>query len=1548
MNQNAGEAIREEIAIIGMACRFPGAPNTDAFWRNLCEGTVSIGPFRPSELKAAGVDEKTLANPQFVNAGAAIEKADCFDAAFFDYSPVEAEIIDPQQRVLLECAWEALENAGYIPGGTDRRIGVFGGVSPNTYFQNVLMTRRDLLHQIGPQLMRLSNEKDHAMTRISFKLNLKGPSVSVSTACSSSGVALHLACQSLLVGECDLALVGGARISAPLHAGYWYEEGGILSPDGRCRAFDAKANGTVFGEGVGMIVVKRLSEALEDFDTIYAVIKGTAINNDGDGKVGYAAPSIQGQAAAVEEALAIAETHPDTIGYIETHGTGTIIGDPVEIAALTKAFRKWTDRRQFCPIGSVKANIGHLFAAAGIAGIIKTVLALKHRQIPPAAGFDTANPQIDFENSSFYVNEKLFEWQRHNGPRRAAVSSFGVGGTNFHAILEEAPESEPSGEPRDRQLLLISAKSDTALEHASADLVDYLQRHPKLNLADVAYTQSCGRKAFDHRRMVVCKSIGDAAASLKSMDPERVLTCVQPPVHRDIVFMFSGQGSQYVNMAKGLYRCEPVFKQAVDYCVEFLKPILEVDLRDIMYPSEENEEEAARNLNNTLMAQPALFTIEYALAGLWLAWGVRPAAFVGHSIGEYVAACMAGVLSLEDALSLVATRARLMNALPGGQMTAVSLSEKKLEPFLDEDLSISAINGPNLCVVSGKQDAVAKLERILSTKDVMYRRLHTSHAFHSKMMAPIVDTFVAYGRRIRFKPAQTPIVSTVSGTWIAPDEMAQPAYWANNLRRPVRFWDCLQELLKAPDRILLEVGPGTALSTLTKMATTPSTAPVVLSSTRHPSESIDDLAFVLNAIGRIWVVGGHVQWSKFYQDQRRRRISLPTYPFERRRFWVKPQQQNPNRQTANQTAAVKNTDIRQWFYRPACKLRQMPFQSGAKAVFEHGRHWLVFIDDEGLGDALIRQLQEQGQSVTAVMAGRGFSRVRDEAYTIDPCSKSDYSRLLKHVQTEKKAPDTIVHLWSLTSEEPKMALPDALSASLDRGFYSLLFLLQAVDAQLFQKEVSVKIITNQLLDLTGDEPIRPEKATLLGPCRVGPQEYINLQCNCMDIVLPKSKRHQEEMARQLAKELATETTAAVNAYRGRRCWQESFEAVPLGKVAQGNHRLRREGVYLITGGLGGIGLALAQHLAQTVQAKLVLLSRTALPPKDQWPQWLISHSTQDTTSQKIRKIESVEKMGSEVMIQSADISDKDKMRTVIEQIHHRFGKIHGVIHAAGIAGGGMIQLKTREQAAQVISPKVRGALVLDALLDISALDFFVLCSSVISLQGGTGQVDYCAANAFLDALAHQHHARANILSINWCAWQEVGMSVNTKVPDDLKERREHRTKLGISPDEGKEVFSRILAGDLPQVIVSPQDFESMTALHSDKSQIAAPEGGRTTAAPEPLHARPNLHSTFVAPADPTEQTIAEIWAQNLCIEKVGIHDNFFDLGGHSLLVAQIVNQLRSAFQMYLPISCLFESPTVHLLSQTIQAGRNQGPSLLQSADRGKKRKQRRVRRKMAT
>ncbi len=881
-----------DIAIIGMAGRFPGARDVRAFWQNLKNGIESVSFFTDAELAAAGVAPELLADPNYVKARAMLEDVEAFDAELFGYSPRDAEMMDPQHRLFLETAWAALEDAGYDSWRYGGAIGTFGGLYFDTYLLANLCadprkTESLLNHsEPGSYQMYLGNDKDYLTSRVAYKLNLRGPAITVQTACSTSLVAVCQACQSLLYYQCDMALAGGVAVIVPQQKGYLYQDGGMQSRDGHCKPFDAQAQGTLFGNGVGLVVLKRLDEAVADGDHIYAVIKGSAINNDGAVKVSYTAPSIDGQSEVIVLAQTIAGVSADTINYVEAHGTGTPLGDPIEVAALTQAFRESTDKRGFCGIGSLKSNVGHLDAAAGVAGLIKAALALENELIPATLHFTSPNPKIDFASSPFYVVSKPTEWKTNDAPRRAGVSAFGVGGTNAHVVLEEAPAIEPSGSSRGTHLLKLSAKTPAALDRATAQLAAHLKTHLELNLADVAYTLEVGRRILPQRRVVVCHDTLDAAAQLEKPDPKRVFIGRQVREDAPVVFMFPGQGSQYVGMGANLYDSEHVFREVVDRCAEFLQPMLQTDLRLILFPVEGLEKDAEQLLVQTRFTQPALFVIEYALATLWISWGIKPVAMIGHSVGEYVAACLAGVFSLEDGLTLIAERARLVQQQPGGAMLAVGLPEKEVLQWLDGtgtgEMAIAAINSPGMCVVAGPHEDIAELETKLSSREVTFRHLRTSHAFHSPMMEPVLAPFTEVVRQISLHAPQIPYVSNVTAQWITEADATDPHYWAGHVRQAVRFAEGIAHFVQDPATVLLEVGPGQTLSTLARQHPDWKREQAVLSSLVRGEEADSIIA----ACGRLWLAGTSVDAEAFFANERRKRVSLPTYSFERTRHWV--------------------------------------------------------------------------------------------------------------------------------------------------------------------------------------------------------------------------------------------------------------------------------------------------------------------------------------------------------------------------------------------------------------------------------------------------------------------------------------------------------------------------------------------------------------------------------------------------------------------------------------------------------------------------------------
>jgi amino acid adenylation domain-containing protein len=875
------------IALIGMAGRFPRARTVDEFWKNIRNGIDCISHFTKEEIDPVGAMDR-LENPDFVAARSILEDVDLFDASFFGILPSEADFIDPQHRLFLESCWEAVEHAGYVPQTYSGEIGVFAGCSTNTYFLRHVCRDRSFLErftsdfQVGQYITFVGMLAESLAMRVSYKLGLRGPSMGVQTACSTSLVAICQAAQSLLNFQCDMALAGGASITFPQKRGALYQEGGMISPDGRCRAFDAKANGTVFGSGVGVVLLKRLEDAIRDGDYIHSVIRGYGINNDGSTKVGFTAPSVEGQSRVIAMALAMAGVPAESIGYLEAHGTGTPLGDPIEFAALDRTFRKTAKKSGFCVIGTAKRNVGHLDAAAGVTGLIHASNVLRHEEIPPALHYQSPNPNIKLANSPFRIDSDRQAWPRASTPRRAGVSAFGVGGTNAHVILEEAPAVKPVETLRTARLLLLSARSPDALERATTNLSEHLKGHPGVNLDEVAYTLQVGRRAFDHRRAVVCTTVDDAVRTLDGRDRVRIQTQAVPSQPASVTFMFPGQGSQYAKMGAELYRTEATFRRELDRCAEILQPILNWDLRTLLFS---DAADAGETLKQTAITQPALFSIEYALAKLWMSWGVKPDAMIGHSVGEFVAACLAGVFSLEDGLTLIAARGRMMQDLPSGAMLSVRMAADDLLAILPAELSLAAGNGPQLSVVSGTHEAIDAFAKQLDGQGVVAKKLVTSHAFHSSMMDPILAPFQEHVRRIRLNPPTIPYVSCVTGTWITADEATNPEYWARHFREPVYFSKGFQFLQATPGRVYLEVGPGRVLTTLAKQHASGSTAPIAVASMPDASGVPSDPVAILNAAGTLWLNGVSLNWKDLY-PKGIRRTPLPTYPFERKRYWI--------------------------------------------------------------------------------------------------------------------------------------------------------------------------------------------------------------------------------------------------------------------------------------------------------------------------------------------------------------------------------------------------------------------------------------------------------------------------------------------------------------------------------------------------------------------------------------------------------------------------------------------------------------------------------------
>ena len=1497
---NTSSGGETDIAIIAMTGRFPGAPHVEALWENLLAGKESISSFTPEELAAAGVEEALRKNPRYVAARGLVEGIEDFDAGFFGLNPREAEIMDPQQRLFLECAWEALEAAGHCGERAGSRVGVYASAYLSTYLLRNVYPNRGALRELGPALVHQGNVSDQLATRVAYKLGLTGPALTVQTACSSSLVAVHLACQALLVGECDMALAGGVSLMVPQRAGYLHEVGGIVSPDGHVRAFDARAQGTVFSDGAGVVVLKRLADALAQGDEIIALIKGSAINNDGSAKVGYTAPSVEGQAEVISSALAMAGQEPTDIGYVEAHGTGTELGDSIEVHALNRVFGG-SRRPGGCVLGSVKTNLGHLDNAAGVVGLMKAALVVSRGRIPGTLHFETPSPKLGLEQGHFQVCATTKDWPRDGQPRRAGVSAFGVGGTNAHVVIEQPPAREaPVASVRSHRLLVLSAKTAPALDAATERVTEFLAKRPEVSLDDAAYTLAVGRRAFAHRRVLVCRDVADAGAALRAgPSGRRVASAHQEGAAAGVAFLFPGQGAQHPGMARALYEAEPVFRAEVERCAELLRPSLDVDLRQVLYPGPGARADA---IHQTAFTQPALFVTEYALARLWMHWGIQPRAMAGHSLGEYVAACLSGVLTLPAALALVAARGRMMQSLPRGAMLVVPLAEEELRPLLGPSLSLAAVNAPRLCVASGPEEGITALEQTLSARGLKPRRLTTSHAQHSAMVEPLLPDFEREVRKAGLSAPRIPFVSSLTGTWITPEQATDPAYWVRHLRQPVRFSDCVETLAEVEGVALLEVGPGTTLTTLVRQQPRP---PPSFASLPHPQDPQPEYAQLLETLGQLWLAGVSLDWAAFYEGQKRQRVSLPAYPFERRRCWVEPPLGE------GEPASGRAEDVAEWFHAPSWR-QGAPLEGLEGALSAHKRFWLLFSDGSALSRELATQLERHGQAVTTVTPGERFQRLGRDAFVINPASRADHEALLQELRALAKTPSMVLHLWNMgTPEAAERLAPEELS------FYGLLFLGQALASHGVTHSLELTVVSTGVQDVTGEERLVPERALLLGPCKVLPQELANVSCRSVDVVAPRGEAEVAALAtRLLAEALLGGKESPRVALRGRHRWLEGFEPLRLARVEGVPPRVEPYGTYLITGGLGGLGASLAEALVARAPVRLALVGRGGLPPREEWAAWLASHEEREPVSVRIRQVRALEARGAEVLVLAADVTREEELRAAVEQVRARFGRIRGVIHAAGVAGGGVLPTRKREEAAAVLAPKVEGTQVLERVLEGEPLAFFVLCSSTASVLGGIGQVDYAAANAFLDAFARRRNAAgAWTVSVDWDTWREVGMAVGAELPEVLRALDEERLRDGITPAEGAEAFLRLLRSPVPQVLVTPRPLKATLARFAGAALL---EYVKRLQARQPAHERPTLAQDFVPPSSDVEIRVAEVFEQMLGVQRVGVNDDFFALGGHSLLATQVVSRLRDMFDVDLPVLALFEGRTVAEVSLSIE------------------------------
>ncbi|MFD0377738.1 SDR family NAD(P)-dependent oxidoreductase [Streptomyces sp. NPDC127112] len=1332
MDVTTDEQTAAPVAIVGMAGRFPGARDLEEFWLALSEGEDCFSTLGDEELRAAGVEEHHLADPHYVRRVPLLEDADRFDAAFFGMTPREASMRDPQQRLFLELAHSALEDAGYDAFAVPGTVGVYGGAASNRYAEFNIRANKELAARAGALSLDIYNNNDYVASTASYRLGLTGPALSVATACSTSLVAVHLACEALRSGECDVALAGGTEIELPYGHGYRWAPGSIYSQDGVCRPFDAKANGTVFGNGGGVVVLKLLADALADGDPVRAVIRGSAVTNDGADRVSFSAPGVDGQTRAVVEAMTVAGLGPGDVDYVEAHGTGTDIGDSIEIEALTSAYRFLAEDGRPAPasvaLGSVKSNIGHLGPAAGVAGLIKTVLCLEHGELVPTVHFTEPNPKLNLDATPFRVVSQRDVWPGGGErPRTAAVSSFGVGGTNAHVLLEQGPAARP-GTPADGpELLVWSARTEPAEAEVRRRLARHLTWQGEDAFVDTVSTLRGGRTAHRERRAAVAGSARDAVALLSDTEGRGVIRPAEGAAARPVALLFPGQGSQRPEMAAGLMGYDGTFTETMRRCLDTVAG-LGLDLEPAW-----RGPHSAELLGRTEYAQPLLASVGVSLAAMWRAWGVSPVALLGHSVGELVAAVMAGVTGLEDGLRLVTARAQAMQAMPAGSMLAVSLGEREARELLGtaDGVVPAAVNGPRQSVLAGPAEAIAEVEARLVAEGVQCKLLATSHAFHSPAMAPAAERFLEAFDGVSLSAPRIPVVSAATGLPMTDEQAVDPAFWAGQLTTPVLFGPALARLLDGQRLTTLEAGPGRALSTLAR---------------RHGADALavpglgpagSDREAVLAAAGALWTEGHDLRWEAVGPARPARRISLPGYPYQRERHWISPPAPTAPQESGTIVPEAERPAAVDTHGRPAEAPEAAP---GAEATPPPVPSPLSVMRWEELPTgtrpprhrssvalALLPQDPDAARHVTAVLGRAG--------HRVVPARPDSLRSVLDGLLARGEEPAVYVH--ALAAQPWPEATPDTVESQAAAGVESAYALVQTVVRHSrLRLPARFLLLAAQAADVSGGESVNPAKAALAGLARTVPLEVPGAQCMLLDV----SPGTDADLITQQVQE---PQWPAVVALRGDRRWVPVEVPVPHEPATE--PPVRPNGTYLITGGFGGLGLAVARGLAETGLAPtLVLVGRSGL------------------TDAAAEEVAGLEALGATVLAERGDVTDEESMRALVGRVEASAGQVHGVLHAAGLPGEGMIAFRTPEQVRAVLWPKLLGTLVLERLFaDRPRLDFFTSFSSRASISGLVGSADYAAANAFLDA--HAAVSRQRCVSVNWPSWASVGMAARSTV-----------------------------------------------------------------------------------------------------------------------------------------------------------------------------------------
>ena len=1463
-----------EVAVIGMAGRFPKARNVEEFLENLRSGREVISTLSEEELLFNGEDKQLVKSADYVKSGCFLEDKQNFDSSFFNYQQHEAVVMDPQIRIFHECVWQALEDAGVLNKIKTVPVGLFAGARDNANWRAYTLLNEFEIDSFSASQL---NNVLFMPSLVSYKLNLKGPSVFINTACSTSLVAIHSACRSLLTGESKIAIAGGVAINSTKKRGYVYEEGAIMSKDGHCRVFDASASGTYNGEGVGVVVLKKLQDAIRDKDPIHAIIKGSAVNNDGDRKMSYSAPSQVGQIECIRIANHVAKVEPASIGYVEAHGTGTKLGDPIEVNSLTEVYGS-NKTMASCALGSVKSNMGHLDAAAGVAGFIKTVLSLKHKQLFPSLNYQKPNPEIKFNSGPFYVNTSLQPWIAAPGhPLRAAVSSFGIGGTNAHVILEEGPLGTASEKGRNPKLLVLSAKTETALIRQRKNLLSYLQKHLTVNLDDMCYTYQTGRSVFAVKEAV---AFSDREELLKQLLTEKDDFRRSSPMNNSVAFLFPGVGAQYANMGLELYTKEVVFRSEMDRGFKLLTELTGQDYRGVLYP----EKDGDQRIYEMQYAQPLIYLFEYCLCRLLQSWGIQPSYLIGHSLGEYVAACIGGVFEFEEGLKLVLLRGALVESLDKGFMLSLPLGKDTVVKYLGEKISLAAVNGPEQTVVSGDvKDLEAFINR-LDADEVVYRKLHATHAMHSYMLEKILPKFEEELKKIVFRKPLIPFVSNVTGDFILEEEALSSDYWLKHLRQTVMFAAGIDTLSRRKkEMVYIEVGPGNSLCSLLKQQMGINKVSAV-NTVRHPKENLDDDTYLLQCLGQLWTYGVEPDWFKFNGELIRQKLSLPGYSFDPIPYTAEVDAFSALAGTEGiGHVSEQKEDLKDWIYYPIWKNQNF----FAPAPTEKNMICLLFSDQGNTSEKLRNDLKAEKHLVVVVKEGDEYHRESAFGYTLNPRHQEQYGKLFNSLLADGIGITDIIHCWTMGLNS------DGLEVQRDNREINLIYFSIVNIAKAFlqletKNTIRFSLITSNLYQVLGSEDISYSSSLLVGLLNVMPQEY-GISCKNIDV------DGMDYLRQELIQEIQFNREERVVAWRNGRRWIREYQQQiqPIQKEAS---VLREKGIYLITGGLGQVGQVLAHYLIDHYQARVILVGRKNVN----------SLTGKDVQFQRYQALQS---KSDQVHYFSMDITLAEELEQLVLEIEKEYGKIDGVIHAAGVIGEDQMELiedSTVDQTLRMLSPKVNGILNIYQAFKKRQPDFVWATSSVASFLGGLSFGAYAAGNSFMDSFITS-------ISAEFPSWKSVELGEMTFTQEGI-EREEKEDRVCMKPAELAALFEWSLTVPRCPVMAETIDnlFSRLKRVYAVKKEVEKeeirPDGLKIKAE------KPVLETPFIAAESDLEKKLIRMLELFFDFEPIGVDDNFFELGGDSLKAMVLLKRVEKEFGVRIVLSDLFENPSVRQIA----------------------------------